>query len=49
MEPVPEGVLIFSEDISKRKKPKSHSLEAMEKLKNTKDEISLEKLPTKPY
>ncbi len=44
MESVPEGVLIFSEDISKRKNAEQALLATMEKLKNAKDEISLEKI-----
>lgn len=44
MEPVPEGVLIFSEDISFRKKAEQALLATMEELKKAKDEMNLEKI-----
>lgn len=44
MEPIPEGVLIFSEDISKRKSTEQKLLATMEELKNAKDVMSLEKI-----
>lgn len=44
MEPVPEGVLIFSEDISKRKHAEQALLETLEDLRNAKEEINLEKI-----
>ncbi len=44
MEPVPEGVLILSEDITKRKTAEQDIVDAMEELKETKEEIDLEKI-----
>jgi PAS domain S-box-containing protein len=44
MEPVPEGVLIFSQDITKRKKTEQELLAAMDDLRKIKDEINLEKI-----
>ncbi len=43
MEPVPEGALIFSQDISTRKQAESALVKAMEDLRTAKDEIDLEK------
>jgi PAS domain S-box-containing protein len=44
MEPVPEGVLIFSEDITRRKLAEQSLMTAMEDLRKAKDEINLEKI-----
>ncbi len=44
MQPVSEGVLIFSEDITRRKQAEEALLATMEDLRKAKDEINLEKI-----
>lgn len=44
MEPVPEGALILSGDITKRKRAEESLLEAVQDLQAAKDEIELEKI-----